>query len=87
MVFVFTEVATHNVTLKRSVGMYLVFPDSGVYCRRQLMNTRQGLFGFETQKHFAVGCYAYIESTSTRIVIIISGKQLVVCVLTKLPID
>jgi len=45
MVFVFTEVATHNVTFKTSVGMYLVFPDSGSYCSRQLMNTTHGLFG------------------------------------------
>ena len=58
MVFVFTEVATHNVTLKRSVGMYLVFPDSGVYCSRQLMNTTQGLFGFV--KNISIGDYAYI---------------------------
>ena len=53
MVFAFTEVATHSVTLKRSVGMYLVFPDSGVYCRRQLMNTTQGLFGFV--KNISIG--------------------------------
>ena len=45
MIVVSTEVATHKFTLKRSVGMHLVFPDTGVYCSRQLMNTTHGLFG------------------------------------------